>query len=199
MKNKVIFGVGGFLLGLVTGGVIAYKYLNKQIPILVDEETEHIKAYAKSQIEKLEQELDKLQPSTEINTEDSELQGSNIVFEETEDADELKPKDIVQKRPGTILERADRMKQPFLITYEQFDEDMQHFDKVMLTYYAGDETFMNEETDEVIEDIRNWVGDAYEYFGSNPEEPNVLYIRNYKRASDYELTRVPGCYGDYVD
>lgn len=195
MKNKIIFGVGGFILGLVTGGVVAYKYLNKQVHILVEEEVEHVKAYAKDQIEKLETELESLHPSAEINAEDGEIHGSHVSFEED---DESQYTGVVQKKPGTVLERADRMKQPFLITFEQFDEEMPHFDKIMLTYYAGDETFINEETDEVIEDIRSWVGDAYEYFGSNPEEPDVLYIRNYKRASDYELTRVPGRWNDYA-
>ena len=87
MKNKIIFGVGGFILGLVTGGVVAYKYLNKQVHILVEEEVEHVKAYAKDQIEKLETELESLRPSAEINTEDGEIHGSHVSFEEDDESE----------------------------------------------------------------------------------------------------------------
>lgn len=121
--------------------------------------------------------------------EDSESSEDNEEEEEEIEFDD----DFIIEPPSKL----ERMKIPFIISSREFAEEMEHFDKISLNYYAGDETFADDQ-DELIDDIRMLVGDAYEYFGANPDDPDVVYVRNFRLSTDFELCRVYGRYSDTI-
>ena len=74
---------------------------------------------------------------------------------------------------------------------------MLHFDKITIYYYEGDKKFADDQ-DELILNPNELIGDAHHYFGYMPEEPDLVYIRNYKQATDYELVRSLDSYTDSI-
>ena len=91
---------------------------------------------------------------------------------------------------------------PMVISHEQFDNE-HIFEKRYVNWYAEDDVFT------MLNDSK--VDDPYYYFGytsgrdlfapekvDNREDPNIVYIRNFKESVDYEITRMPGNYSQLI-
>lgn len=78
----------------------------------------------------------------------------------------------------------------FQITPKEFFEEMNHYEKLTITYYEGDNT-LADERDGVIPD-------ANELIGAVPLTDDVTYIRNNRRSSDFEVVRVEEGYVEVV-
>lgn len=81
---------------------------------------------------------------------------------------------------------------PFVITMEKFawDEEEGHeYDKITLTYYPKHRTLLDDEEDPV-EDVANLVGwKNLNQFGGVSGDPEVVYIRNRRLRTDFEVVR----------
>jgi hypothetical protein len=90
-------------------------------------------------------------------------------------------------------------KVPYVISLEQFNEEMDYHDKLTLTYYQADDTLVDED-EEIISDVEKLIGSyALSNFGVDSEDPEVVYVRNEKLAVDYEVVRIPnGSYSETV-
>jgi hypothetical protein len=87
---------------------------------------------------------------------------------------------------------------PYVITTEEFAEDMNHFDKLTIYYYEDDQT-LADENEEMIEDVASVVGDeALNEFGRGSDDPEIVYVRNEKMEIDYEVIRLSKSYKDTV-
>lgn len=78
----------------------------------------------------------------------------------------------------------------FQITPKEFFEEMNHYEKLTITYYEGDNT-LADERDGVIPD-------ANELLGTVPLTDDVTYIRNNRRSSDFEVVKVEEGYVEVV-
>jgi hypothetical protein len=83
---------------------------------------------------------------------------------------------------------------PHVITIDQWsDSNYDHFDKISIMYYEGDETLVDER-DEIIPDINKCIGDAFLHFGEGSDDPEQVYVRNGNLRSDFEVTRSADSY-----
>ena len=87
--------------------------------------------------------------------------------------------------------------EPYVITFEQFNEEYDRYDKETMTYYAGDDT-LADECEGIVDDVNDLVGDSLSRFGENSEDPDVVYVRNDSLEIDYEIVRSPGLYSEVV-
>lgn len=88
--------------------------------------------------------------------------------------------------------------EPFIITFDEFTNDNPHFAKLSLSYYVMDDTLVDDQ-DIPVEDYVYTVGiEGLEHFGEGSGDPNVVYIRNENTSTDFEITRNPGSFGDFV-
>jgi hypothetical protein len=79
---------------------------------------------------------------------------------------------------------------PYVITEAEFRLDRPEFEKITLTYYAGDDTLV-EENGNFIPDQDGTAGDEnlHNYFGLASGDENLLHIRNERVMCDFEITR----------
>lgn len=85
---------------------------------------------------------------------------------------------------------------PRTISASEMLNQKQWYSKVTLTYYAGDDVLADDQ-DEPIEDPKDIIGEHFkEFFGMNEDEPDIIYVRNDDRESDYEVAKVETSYDD---
>lgn len=85
---------------------------------------------------------------------------------------------------------------PRMISASEMLNQKQWYSKVTLTYYAGDDVLADDQ-DEPLEDPMDIIGEHFkEFFGMNEDEPDIIYVRNDDRESDYEVAKVETSYGD---
>lgn len=85
---------------------------------------------------------------------------------------------------------------PRTISASEMLNQKQWYSKVTLTYYAGDDVLADDQ-DEPIEDPMDIIGEHFkELFGMNEDEPDIIYVRNDDRESDYEVVQLDTSYGD---
>ena len=76
--------------------------------------------------------------------------------------------------------------------------EYQDFSKNTLTFYEEDGVLCDE-NDQVIHTPDEYIGsDALESFGEGSDDANVVYVRNLRKHSDYEVVRDPGSYEEKV-
>ena len=87
---------------------------------------------------------------------------------------------------------------PYIISYSEFTNENPFYSKAHLSYYAEDEVLADEH-DEIVDDIYGNIGDsALHSFGMDPEDPDIVYVRNDNRSIDFEITRIDGSYSEMV-
>mgnify|MGYP003589300780 FL=1 len=87
---------------------------------------------------------------------------------------------------------------PYPISYEEFTEEEQGYDKDTITYYAGDDT-LADTRDEIVDNVDRLVGaDFKDYFGWRSYDDDVVYIRNKRLSLDFEILYDPGTYQEEV-
>ena len=92
---------------------------------------------------------------------------------------------------------------PYVITENEWSENewsenSDNNDRQVLTYFASDDTLVDE-NEAMIDDINGTVGqDNMKRFGHGCDDPNVVFIRNEKLATDFEVLRHNGSYAEEV-
>lgn len=83
---------------------------------------------------------------------------------------------------------------PFVISYEEFMNEKEEWDKINISYYEGDDTLCDD-NERVIVDVEATVGyDNLTRFGDHSKDKNTVYIRNAQYSVDYEVVRNDGEY-----
>lgn len=78
--------------------------------------------------------------------------------------------------------------EPYVITHDEFMQNENDWVQNTLTYYNGDDV-LTDEKDVPIPDIDAVVGsESLTKFGYGSRDRNVVYVRNEKNESDYEIT-----------
>lgn len=88
--------------------------------------------------------------------------------------------------------------EPYVISTEEYMLDMEEYDKFVLTYFEADNTLAAED-DAIISDVDAVIGNANLLnFGAGSLDPHVMYIRNDKAETDYEVVRNQESYSKVV-
>lgn len=188
MNRQSIERILIFLGGFGVGAVVTYKLLDHKFRLLAEEEIQSVKEYArKNDIQKKggEEEITMVYDNGMKQTTIFDSDDKVCVSWNDEDKEDLKTHD------------ADLKKIPYLISMEAYNEEMYHFEKIGITFYEADHTF-SADNDDIIDDISALVGDGYQYFGYLSDHPDLVYVRNYRLATDFELQKVEGSYQEIV-
>ena len=191
---STVKSVGIFALGAGIGAFVMYKYLNGKLDKQLTEEIEAIKEFyenatLKSTVEavkeKTEAAVKEVQEQTRRFHTAIEKQGYDSFFKnkvdeepnfEEEDDDpaenQAPPDDPAEPQP------------PYLI------DSMEYFrsnnEKSTLTYYESVDVLA--EDDDILDNVQYIVGNEFrDHFGD--EEEDVVYVRNEKMGTDYEIIR----------
>lgn len=83
---------------------------------------------------------------------------------------------------------------PYVITEDEFFQNEQDFVQLTMTYYEGDDVLCDEQ-DRTVDDVDGSVGEVNLHkFGHGSKDKNLVYIRNNKRGTDFEIARSRGKY-----
>ena len=87
---------------------------------------------------------------------------------------------------------------PYVITEDEWSANSDNDDRQGLTCLASGGTLVDE-NEAMIDDINGTVGqDNMKRFGHGCDDPNVVFIRNEKLATDFEVLRHNGSYAEEV-
>lgn len=202
LKNVFIFGIGVAIGSMVTYKVVKDKYEN-----LIDAEIESVKeslGYYNKSDEKAtvtsDDKKEKVDP-LKMDKKDYENMIAYHKYHQSCDDDlaELEyPEDDEpeeEEHPGVEYERITRdapesgsFKDNIYYISSQEYGILNEYELIDLTLYA--DNVLCDDMDEIIEDWDQKVGTDYQkYFGMDPEEPDVIHIRNDIYKCDYEITR----------
>lgn len=83
---------------------------------------------------------------------------------------------------------------PYVITHDEYFAAEDEYEQISLTYYEEDDTLVNEK-DTPINEIDKMIGDeALARFGHGSKDKNIVYVRNDRLQSDFEVIRSSGSY-----
>lgn len=177
----------------------SYRILRKEGPLATPESAaEHLTELreAETKVEEYTEKLEELGYIKEVTDEDME---DNAL----EGAEPLKVGDKVGRYtvtdrviPAAIEPPSET--EPYVIREEEFMEGFENHGQVLLSYYPDDKTLCDESQVEV-EDKDAIVGrTALGKFGQGSNDPRIVYVRNRKSETDYEITLMQGSYGHEV-
>lgn len=93
-----------------------------------------------------------------------------------------------------IALRAEKPDEPYVISFEEFNENEPQHEQVTITYFALDDT-LADERQQPIDNTDYTVGDDnLTRFGHGSADKNVVYVRNEKIDMDFEIIRSEGSY-----
>ena len=124
--------------------------------------------------------------------------------------------DYIDEDPNEELNSPEYSKMPpKVITYQEYyNPEYEYHDKIVLNYFQEDDILATEE-DEALDSITYdgdgsvkkdtaingrmlHVGDCLEKSGFTKNQNKVLYIRNFRLSTDYEICKVFGAFSDVV-
>lgn len=190
MKKYIYYGIGlgaAFLAGYILAAYYARKIQDDAHDAAIDTVLR-----SSDQIAELKNEVADLK-RTEGKLREENIHLKTMLDEVNSDDDDAEPEltEIVEK-----IRRNDLNKEPYLITFEQFeDPDYDIFNKLSLYYYPEDDTLCDDAYEVLDQD--EIVGSAnLEAFqqGEYDQDRPYLYIRNESLLSDYEITCEGGSY-----
>lgn len=178
-KNKTLYAAM-YLLGLISGCLIAYDRTKHRYEQILQDEIAQVKAhYAQYKEAVLEE------------TEDTPEDTAATPLKETDEA-ELK-RQLHQLQYNNPPPEQDK-EHPYVITPDEFGE-LEDYETTTLTYYS--DGVLTDDMDQVVENIADTVGnDAVTCFGQY--EDDAVYIRNDQRKMDYEILRDYRQYADVL-
>lgn len=158
MNNKLLI----FSLGVAVGAVTSWFVTREKYRKIADDEIASVKEVFQRK-----------------KKEEAELDEENVTYcglidaYDTESADD----DISEDRDDSLL--------PYIISPDEYGQDTDNECTVLMWY--GDD-ILTDTYGVNVDDITNTVGREFiDHFGENPEEPDVVYVRNDRLEMDYQI------------
>lgn len=83
---------------------------------------------------------------------------------------------------------------PYIITHDEFYAGDLDYDTITLTYFEEDDTLTNER-DEPIREVDKMIGDDHLVrFGHGSKDRNIVFVRNDRLETDFEVVKAEGSY-----
>jgi hypothetical protein len=87
---------------------------------------------------------------------------------------------------------------PYIISIREYMEDRDEYDKTTITYFEDDDVLCDER-EEVIPNVEGTVGStALTNFGHLSEDKKIVYVRNERISTDFEIVRDTRSYAEVV-
>lgn len=117
--------------------------------------------------------------------------------ENPDDEEYDEEEELVSQEPDLRKEKPKREvkgDEPYIISLEEFTDEMPHYDKLCLNYYMEDST-LSDDQDQPIDDPVYLVGEeAFGLLGVEDGEQSTVYVRNPIISTDYEIAVVYGAF-----
>lgn len=201
--NTRLINVFAFAAGAAIGSVVTWKILKTKYRQTIDEEVnkqvESVKeaynefckdAYStvKGELKELEDTINNMPEEIPENIHNIDIRQYRSLLTDEE------YNDYTKAEGG-----AEMTKKPYVIPPEEYGEKL-GYDMVSLQYYADgvlvDDAYNKYEPDE----IEALVGlESLKHFGDHEDDPDVVYVRNEDRETDYEILAVEDRYEDLSD
>lgn len=195
--------IGTFVAGMGVGGGLTYialkKHIQKGNEARIAEAVDEVLASAKSK--ELKEEAKEPEPDTDyIQFVHDQLDTIGKAAEKYK-SDSSDPEDIsvpdfndpvADPEEGPAEEAHEEM-DIYAIGIADFMQDAK-YDKKYAVYYRGDNMLVEEATDKVL-DIQAVLGDLADLIQMAYADLEVLYIRNERTSTDYQIDFDPGSYG----
>ncbi len=195
--NTRLINVFAFAAGAAIGSVVTWKILKTKYRQTIEEEINkqvesvreaYTDAYStvKSELKDLEKAVNETPEETPENIHNIDIRQYRSLLTDEEYNDYTKG-------------GAEMTRKPYVIPPEEYGEKL-GYDMVSLQYYADgvlvDDAYNKYEAHE----IEMLVGlKSLEHFGDNEKDPDVVYVRNEDRETDYEILAVEDHYEDLSD
>lgn len=203
-NTKIILS---FIGGAAVGSLICFALLKEKYETLANEEIEHMNNYYEEELKNVREVVEEIKESEEQEKKTyvdyvKKYSPNEIVkdryydmpYPDTIDEDYHEDESPPEDPPENDL----LYEEPFVISREDFDDTYAHFDKITITYYEQDDVLADEQ-DEVIPDIESVVGyEALGRFGDMSDDDNIVYVRNGRLGSDYEIILAQESYTESV-
>jgi hypothetical protein len=194
-------GIGlGFIVGCGVGAAGMYFGMGQKLKLkynmIADKEIQDVKDHYRAkemELVRFQEELSR-QPKPHLEEVMKDLGYQKTVEpEEDEDEEEPETKNIFDRPPlppwNYDREMSNRTPEhPFVIHLEEFEQS-EYSHQITLTYFEGDDILIDE-TEEIIPDtVRDGVvgEDSLTLFGHGSNDPHLVYVRNTKLQTDYEI------------
>lgn len=203
-NTKIILSFFG---GAAVGSLICFALLKEKYEDIANEEIDSMNDYYEGELKNVREIID------EMKNDEEEEKKTYVDYVKKYSPDEIvKDKYYDTPYPDNIDEdyhedeepKEDPIENdlyydtPFVISREDFDDTYEYFDKISLTYYEQDDVLADSQ-EEVIPDIDTVIGyEALSRFGDMSDDDNIVYVRNGRLASDYEVILAKESYVESV-
>lgn len=86
---------------------------------------------------------------------------------------------------------------PYIISHDEFMDNEPDYNQLTLAYFDGDDV-LSDIHDQPIDDVIELVGLNYQWFGHGSKDSRIVYIRNEKLSTDFEIVHNKGKYVEEV-
>lgn len=148
-------------------------------------------SYVKNAAQMLEEEPEEPDQEPE-EVEEVPRYKTNNVFDNQDEINDEVEEVLVTRTPD----------KPYLISIDEYMQDHtsgdDEFDKLTITYYEGDDVLADEQ-DTSINDIEGTIGEQHlEMFGVQSGNPSIVYVRNERISTDFEIVKQENSYAETV-
>ena len=215
MDVRIIIGATGVVIGAGVGALVTWRLLKAHYEEITQDEIESVKRhYAKlfkegehadlsGLVAKYKTKVNKLGYDTvssdENNDDDAPANHIKVVVTEAEpDNDDLKEPDEVRNIWKLAKDHPHPEDEAYVITFDQFNDEHDDYDKGDLTYYEGDDILVDSQ-ESPIDDVDTLIGpDALTRFGEASNSRDIVYVRNDHLAMDFEISRDKRSYTTHI-
>lgn len=185
--NRIVRDLIFLGIGAAVGAVSSYFVLRRQYEKEIEEETSEMRDFARKQIAQYKQEKD--------IAEDYAKKLEAAVVEDDDTEEKINPDmDEYEDEAAKYGSPSEGPTQDiYLISQEQYDDEMTHYAKINLIHYALDGTVTTDDGEEIVDDPRSSVGDCIDEMNSHGAW-RICFVRNDRRSEDFAINNILGSY-----
>lgn len=203
MDIRILIGAAGAMVGAGIGSLVTWRLLKKHYADFAQEEINAVKAhYSKIFKDGPDEDITNIVAKYKDKVDDlgyvtSESDNSDDVEDESEESSEEEDEDSFdddsEPEVNNIWRFAKDHPHPedeaYVITFEQFNDEHDDYDKGDLTYYEADDILVDSQ-ESPIDDVEGLIGpDALTRFGDASRDKNIVYVRNDRISMDFEISK----------
>ena len=136
--------------------------------------------------EEIKEQVERYQTGSVFNAFQNETADKDLI---PEDADETLYQNLLAQRTETA---------PFLISVEEYFDEKPHFQKLSVTYFAGDNIVCYEDDTIMLDPEESFGVINLSRFGIKSDSEHIVYVRNPRIDVDYEIVKDEGKYADLI-
>lgn len=215
LKVLTAFGIGSFMGAAVTY-VLSKRSFHEELEREIQDVKDNYRILRKEDYESPTDYLEKNRPDSVEDKILAEVEVNQIVAyakasEELKEAvvnynafsrDEVPDKELLPEDANEVLyqnllaTRTDDA--PFLISVNEYFDEMREYQKLSITYFEGDNIVCYEDDSVMLDPEQSFGLINLSRFGVKSDSEHIVYVRNPRISVDYEIVRDDGKYADMV-